>query len=228
MVMGISLSRIAELHPVVYHMAEHGTWESIKRHGLLSTSALLDRFGIVGSQRETIEGMLRKRPIQINVPNNGEVTIRDHRMSNTKLARCLRDGLIPADWYRLLNGKVFFWLTQERLITLMKAYADREHLVLEIDTSELLKRHGDRVMLTPMNTGTTTPMAFPRGRNSFQPPHKYPFEMNKKKKGGEKKAIVELTVEHSVCDVSEFTIRATHQRFDKTTAQAVLTEIVHC
>ena len=225
--MGISLERIAELHPTVYHMAEYGTWESIKRHGLLSTSALLDLFGVGGSEREAIEGTLRKRPMQIRDPNNGEVTIRDHRMSNTKLAGCLRDGLIPADWYRLLNGKVFFWLTEERLITLMRAYADREHLVLEIDTSELLKRHGDRVLLTPMNTGTTTPMAFPRGRNTFQPPHKYRFEMNKKKKGGAKKAIVELTVEHSVRDIPEFTIRATHQRFDKAKAQAIITEIVH-
>jgi hypothetical protein len=223
--MGISLEKIAELHPTLYHMAEHGTWESIKRHGLLSTRALLDLFDIIGPEREAIEGTLRKHPIELNNSKNGRVIIRDHCMSNSKLAGCLRDGLIPADWYRFLNGKVFFWLTEERLIKLMGAYADREHLVLEIDTSELLKRHGGRVMLTPMNTGTTSPMAFPRGRNTFQPPSRYRFEMNKKRKGGARKAIVELTVEHLVADISEFTIRATHRKLEET--NAVVTEVLY-
>ena len=33
---GISIKNIAELHPALYHMAEHGTWDSIKQHGLLT------------------------------------------------------------------------------------------------------------------------------------------------------------------------------------------------
>ena len=57
-------------------------------------------------------------------------------------------------------------------------------------------------------------MAFPRGRTTFQPPNKYRFEMNKKKKGGAKKAIVELTVDYSIPDLAEFTIRATHRKFE--------------
>jgi hypothetical protein len=145
-------------------------------------------------------------------------------MSDSKLANCLRGGLTPADWYRILNGKVFFWLTEPRLLTLMSAYSDREHLVLEVDTAELLKRNGAAVMLTPMNTGTTNPMAFPRGPSTFQPPSKYRFEMNKRKKGGAKKAIVELTVDYSVPSISDFTLRATHRRFEN--GNSVITDIL--
>lgn len=223
--MGISHERIAELHPVLYHMAEFGTWDSIRNYGLLSTSALLDVFGKSGTEREQIESMRRKTSIPISDATHGKVVIRDQRpMNDSKLAKCLRGGLTPTDWYRILNGKVFFWLTEPRLITLMKAYADSEHLVLEVDTNELLNRWGDSVLLTPMNTGTTSPMAFPRGLSTFQPPHKYQFEMYKKRKGGARKAIVELTVGYSVSDIAEFTVRATHRRFDN--GHAPITEVV--
>lgn len=226
MVMGISLDKIAELHPILYHMAEFGTWESIRKHGLLSTSALLDLFGIAEPERTNIEACRRKSSIEIDDTRNGKAVIRDQRpMSDSKLARCLKDGLTPGDWYRTLNSKVFFWLTEQRLVTLMGAYADREHLVLEVDTAELLQRCADRIMLAPMNTGTTSPMAFPRGRDTFQPPHRYPFEMNKKKKGGARKAIVELTVDYSVPGISDFTLRATHRRYEN--GQAPISDIVY-
>jgi hypothetical protein len=223
--MGIAHDRIAQLHPVLYHMAEFGTWNSICKHGLLSTTALLDLFGISSVERSSIEASLRRVPITIHDKEHGLAVLRDQRpMSDSKLAKCLRDGLRPTDWYRLLNGKVFFWLTEERLITLMKAYSDAQQLVLEVDTKELLQRHGDQVMLTPMNTGTTSPIAFPRGLGTFQSPERYRFEMNRKKKGGEKKAIVELTVSYSVPKIVEFVIRATHRRFKD--GETVITETI--
>lgn len=134
-------------------------------------------------------------------------------MSDKKLAGCLRDGLTPQDWYRMLNRKVFFWLTEARLETLLAAYSDRTQLVLEIDTAAMLRKHGNKVLLTPMNTGCTSPMAFPRGVDSFLPPHAYPFEENRRKKGGRAKAIVELTVDYAVPDIADFTVRATNREF---------------
>lgn len=180
--------------------------------GLLSTSALLELFGIVGEERYAIESRLRPRMVPISTDNGQSAVVRDQRpLSHKKLASCLLDGLTPTEWYRLLNGKVFFWLTEQRLETLMRAYEDTPHLVLEVDAAELLKRHGKRVLLTPMNTGCTSPMAFQRGKSTFLPPREYPFEENRRKKGGYRKAIVELTVEYGVPDIAEFTISATHR-----------------
>ncbi len=34
-------------------------------------------------------------------------------MDDRSLRRCLQDGLGPEDWCRLLNGRVFFWLSRE-------------------------------------------------------------------------------------------------------------------
>jgi uncharacterized protein DUF7002 len=222
--MSVTFEKIIELHPTLFHMAERGTWESIRSRGLLSTSALMDLFQITGSKREEIEAAIRKRRIDLDV-GTGRIVIRDQKMSDSKLAKCLQDRLTTRDWLLMLNGKVFFWLTEPRLITLMKSYAKDEHLVLEVDTAELLKRHGARVMLAPMNTGTTSPMGFPRGLKTFLPPDQYPFEAHKKTKGGAKKAIVELTVDYSVPDIAEFTTRATHRRIKGDAT--VITETVH-
>ena len=213
--MGITLELIAEIHPRLYHMAEHGSWPSIYRHGLLSTTALLDLYAIGGEERIRIESQLRRRMMPVENVCGDRAWIRDQRpMSDKKLAGCLRDNLVPKDWYRILNSKVFFWLTEARLETLLGAYSDRPQLVLEVDTAALLERYGDKVSLTPMNTGCTSPMAFPRGRDSFLPPHAYPFEENRRKKGGKRKAIVELTVDYAVPQIRDCVVRATHREFE--------------
>jgi len=224
--MGVTLDEIAEIHPRLYHMAEYGSWPSIRKHGLLSTTALLDLYAINGEARARIESQLRKGMVPVKSTNGEAACIRDQRpMSDKKLSGCLRDGLTPGDWYRILNGKVFFWLTEARLETLVAAYSDRPQLVLEVDTAALLGKYGPKVFLTPMNTGCTSPMAFPRGLDSFLPPHAYPFEENRRKKGGRAKAIVELTVDYAVPDIADFTVRATHREFDS--GRSVVKEVVY-
>jgi hypothetical protein len=224
--MGIAFEEIAAIHPRLFHMAEYGSWRSIRKQGLLSTSALLDLYAIEGKHRVDIESKLRRDMVQVQGQDGGVAWIRDQRpMSDKKLAGCLRDGLTPTDWYRMLNGRVFFWLTEARLETLLAAYKDRPQLVLEVDTAALLDKHGAETTLTPMNTGCTSPMAFPRGLESFLSPRDYPFEENRRKKGGRTKAIVELTVEYSVPDIVDFTIRATHREFENGASRIV--EVVH-
>jgi hypothetical protein len=210
--MPISLAEIANIHPKLFHMAQFGSWPLIRAQGLLSTSALLDLYGIDGNERARIECSLRRKPVQITTADGNSAWIRDQRpMSEGKLASCLKDGLTPTQWFRMLNERVFFWLTEARLKTLMQAYSDSPQLILEVDTSALLATHGDKVYLTPMNTGCTSPMAFPRGLSSFLPPNEYPFIENCKKKGGRQKAIVELTVLRSVPNIADLTIRANHR-----------------
>jgi hypothetical protein len=51
--------------------------------------------------------------------------------------------MTPREWYESLNRRVFFWVDRRRLIKLLgaRAYRNRPHLVLELDTAELLRRH---------------------------------------------------------------------------------------
>lgn len=130
--------------PILYHMAERGSWESIKQYGLLSTSALLDHYAVLPPIRTDIES--RHRPKSVEVTGDGlpRAVVRDQiPMSDAGLKRALPAHISPSDWYELLNAKAFFWLSEERLhkLTNAKAYRDREHDVLEVDTRSLIDAH---------------------------------------------------------------------------------------
>ena len=43
---------LLEHYPRLWHMAEDGSFKSIRKNGLLSTTALLDLYGISGEERE--------------------------------------------------------------------------------------------------------------------------------------------------------------------------------
>lgn len=208
---GISSSELIQFYPRLYHMAEEGTWESIIRNGLLSTSALLDFYEKTGQERYTIESEHRPESRTITHLSHGSAVIRDQKpMSETALQRCLI-GLMPSEWYELLNSKVFFWPTRERLLRLLtaRAYRNRIHCVITVDTAHLVERYENRIRLSPINSGSTIYIPQPRGCNTFLPLHQYPFEARRKLRGV-KDAIAELTVEHSVPDITELAVQVVH------------------
>src|SRR5207253_9605742 len=85
--------------PQLYHMAEAGTWKSVRREGLLSTTALLDAFEIDGDLRCQIESCHRPECITISHPRLGTAVIRDQKpMSDRGLGKCLQ-GMTPREWY---------------------------------------------------------------------------------------------------------------------------------
>jgi Family of unknown function (DUF7002) len=49
--MAITPEEFANHYPCLYHMAEANIWPSIEKHGLLSTTALLDLFEVNGNRR---------------------------------------------------------------------------------------------------------------------------------------------------------------------------------
>jgi len=51
----VDAEELISTFPRLYHMAHVNAWPGIKRHGLLSTSALLDLFGVRGSSRKALE-----------------------------------------------------------------------------------------------------------------------------------------------------------------------------
>jgi hypothetical protein len=147
----------------VFHLAEAVNWPSIQRHGLLSASALLDLAGVRGKERAQFER--EHRPIHTELPNG--VQVRDQKpMCSQTLARCLI-GMCPAEWYRLVNSKVFFWLDSNRLNRQRRACEPRPQVVLVVDTERLVARHAERVALSPFNTGNTRRKSAVRGRSTF-------------------------------------------------------------
>jgi len=212
--------KIAELvseYPRLYHMAESGTWESIKRHGLLSTSALLDLFEIKGESRKRIEDQRRPESVVINHQKHGYAVIRDQKpMSESALIKCLEKPVTPSVWYRTLNKHVFFWLSEDRLAGLLaaRAYRHKQHCVLTLDTARLVEQHQSQIRLSPINSGSTIFKPQPRGAGTFLPIADYPFDAWKCKRLL-CNAVVELLVSYSVPKIEMFVEKVEERKGDK-------------
>lgn len=180
-------------------MAEQDTWESVRRHGLLSTTALLDLYEVAGSLRERLESQRRPESVEIEHPEFGKAVIRDQKPLNEKLLlKCLR-GMTPQEWYRVLNGKVFFWTERSRLERFLcaGAYKLAFHDVLVVDTASLLSAHIDAVTLCRINSGATYFMnPAERGQNTFEAVDAFPWHLPKSKAG-----IAEVAVNYAVPDI---------------------------
>ncbi len=208
MVNGITPDQLARQYPRLYHMAAQGSWPSIQRHGLLSTSALLDLFQIHGQDRERLEREHRPECVTIFHPVHGTAEIRDQKpMDDVGLNRALRDGLTPAKWYHILNQKVFFWPTPDRLEIMLnaKAYRDKRHTVLIVDTLRLLEAHLPRVLLSPINSGATKPFPHERGLDTFLSLTDYPYLARRKARGRDN-AIAEIAISTAVTDITQFVV----------------------
>jgi len=194
-------------------MAEADTWPKIKRHGLLSTSALLDLFEVCGDARAAIESQHRPESVTIRHKRHGEAVIRDQKpMSDNALRKCLV-GLTLRQWYETLNRRVFFWLGEPRLVRLLnaRAYRGKRHCVITVETAELVRRYTANVSLSPINSGCTLFNAPERGTGTFLPISRYPFHEWRTSRRGEN-AVAELTVDHSVRDIREFAVRVCHMQ----------------
>jgi hypothetical protein len=204
--LGVSTDVIAATYPRLYHLTHVANWESICTNGLLSTSSLLDHFGVDAETRRLIERCNRRESVPIGDGAGAMAIIRDQiPMDDRGLQRALTDGITPTDWYRLVNQHVFFWVDKKRVATLLgaRAYRRERHALLVVKTRHLLEKHVDRAVLSPLNTGATKPMPHPRGKNCFVPLAAYPFEYWRMKRG-RKTAVVELAVPDGVRDLADF------------------------
>ncbi len=76
----MNVDELISTFPRLYHMAHVKAWPGIKRHGLLSTSALLDLFEVRGSSREALEANNRRNDsITVHHKRYGEAVIRDNK-----------------------------------------------------------------------------------------------------------------------------------------------------
>ncbi len=200
--------------PSLFHVAERGAWPAIERHGLLSTSALLDLYGVDGPERTRIEAVRRPEGVALRHPDLPGAVVRDQKpLTDPALRRCLEGGMDPASWYRLLNGKVFFWLSRQRLGRLLDAapYRARAHDVLELATAPLVAAYRDAITLSPINSGSTIRKAVARGPGTFQTIAAYDYATWRRKRPRFDR-VAELAVTGGVPDVARYVVGVTVRR----------------
>jgi hypothetical protein len=202
-------------YPRLWHMAEDGSWDSIQKHGLLSTTSLLDLYKYTGKPRQELESIRRPESVLISADGLPNAVVRDQKpMTASALQKCLTDGTTPEQWFETLNARVFFWLSRERLRGLLnaKAYRGRAQTVLTLDTASVVAANRDRIRLSPINSGATIYNPAPRGRDTFSTMSDFPFDERRKTRTLDN-AVVELTVLGSVSDIKDHAI-AVHSIHD--------------
>lgn len=192
----------------VYHIAEADNWPSIERDGLLSAQALFERAGARAEDRFAIE---QHRPVR-TVLGDGTVIRDQSPMPPAALKPCLR-GLTPAQWYKLLNGKVFFWFDEDRVARHLHACRRTAQIVLTIDAEALLARHAACASVAPFNTGNARRKPAVRGRATFVPWMMWQASGWRSESEGlgttpraKSHKPAELTIDHAVPDILAFVV----------------------
>ena len=163
---------LARLHPRLFHVTLAEAVDGIHRHGLLSTSRLLDLFEVEGRARAALEKCRRPARHVLDHPRHGRLVLNDNTpLAEAALAKCLDDGLRPADWYARLNARVFFWVDEDRVARFVAARANRgrDLAVLALDTLGVVRAHRERVALSAINSGSALRRAARRGKATFAP-----------------------------------------------------------
>jgi hypothetical protein len=92
-------------------------------------------------------------------------------MPPATLAPTLTNGITTGEWYKLINGKIFFWLCCEDLERFLDAseYRNSPQLAIVIDTARMVNRYAEKITLTRFNSGSTmADHPYPRGRETFR------------------------------------------------------------
>ncbi len=112
--------------------------------------------------------------------------------------------MLPADWLRILNSRVFVWASEEGLNRLLNAKLNRTRAreVLIVDTLSLAKTHAERIEICPINSGSTLRKPARRGMNTFTPLLEHSFYDWSRLRGRRDK-ILEVTVRDHVPDIAE-------------------------
>ena len=206
----MDVQKLAELYPRIFHMAEAGTWLSIRQRGLLSTSAVLNLFDITGEKRFALESTHRPQKVTVG-EGSAAIVLRDQNpMAPGRLQQALPANVSTQVWYEAINRKVFFWAEEKRLLGLLnaRAYRNLEHDVLTINTAALLAKHAPSVWLCHMNSANTFPMPHPRDLSAFQRIENYPVNAQ----GRPIKQVVEVLVDDQVPDIRDFVLEVRRMR----------------
>lgn len=215
----MNIDELVAYYPTLYHMAEAGSWDKIRRLGLRTTQQLVDACDPPLRLRSEILGQQRVRSYTLEHPLVGPVTVRDQQpLKMHNLLPKLR-GISLDDFLGALNDRVFFWAHPSRLDTLLGArlYRDSRHDVLVVDTASLVEQCGSRIRLAAMNTGATIfPNTAERGADTFSTVADFPFRP--RRSGGDDIGnVVEVCVLDGVDDPLDCVIRVESRLGDSVT-----------
>jgi hypothetical protein len=199
---------LAKRHPKLFHMTNLITFKQVRRHGLLTAEAIVQRCVAGSSEQERLLSRRRPRHVHLTDPRRAMFILSDNRpLSEAKLSKVLEDGLTPKDWLKMLSKRVFFWTDRKSVNRLMEAsnHATQRKVLLEIDTLKFAQAYGDMIEISPINSGATIHQAAARGHATFAPIRDLDFahwRRSRPKKSPD--TIREVTVPQNIPDILKF------------------------
>jgi len=196
------VSQLVATYSKLYHMAEDGSWPNIQEHGLLSTTALLDKWEYSGEEREEIEYRWRPSKRTIYHPKYGKAVIRDQKaIQPERLKKCLPEDIPVEEWCKFINRRVFFWGDWIGLKRFLSAneYIHKPHLVITVNPLPLIRRYASQITLSDINSGSTWP------RKGQTDPEPRSFSTFKRIQDYQCPYVNELVVDYGIPDIVSFT-----------------------
>ncbi|MBK9726446.1 MAG: hypothetical protein IPO89_15815 [Actinomycetales bacterium] len=195
-------------HPQLFHTADARAWASIESRGLLPAEDLLAAAaGGLGSGRR--ERRLRSRVLTMEGADDHVVVIRD-QIPLKFLDDVLEEGTTREEFLHLLDSRVFFWATPERLLRLLRGrmYRKTPQVVLTVDTRSLIEVYGRVIEVSPYNTGSAhVPSAPRRGKSVFRRLDDFDYEGWRAKRRKADAAVAEVTIPGAVPDIFDHVVR---------------------
>jgi hypothetical protein len=191
-------------YPRLFHMAAARSWPSIAAQGLLPTRDIVASSALTETERAAILTQPRPRPVYLDHPVLGAVTLRDQSPLHRHILEAVLIDMTVPQWLATLNDRIYFWLHPKRLATLLQSRPNRdaEHDVLTVDTASLVAAHHGQIRLSAINSGATQwPSAPPRGAKTFLTIEDYPFTERRRGRTLDN-AIAELAVIGGVPDIA--------------------------
>ncbi len=130
--------KFIEKRPYMYHLTSMENFENIKNERKLFSATHLINLSDKTSEKKT-ELISSKRNCAITISANGtNVNIRDQQPISIKaLGKCLTDNMTVEEYIQLLNSRVFFWPTKDRLGRHYKRYREEDIVILRVSTQDL-------------------------------------------------------------------------------------------
>lgn len=186
-------------YPVLWHLTDATSWDSIQSNGLLSTQGIVRQWGVPAKQAELLVTRKRPAPVVLDHPEHGRAVLRDqHPLAEDRLAPALTDGMTIPDWLSMLNSFVFFFPSEAAVRTLYAAYDSEPAVVIKARTRSMVAEHDARIRLAGINTGNTSRKVTPRGKDTFLPIRRFDHT---------KRNVKEIAVMDGVEDLAEHLLK---------------------
>lgn len=201
---------------VLYHVTARYSWPSIKRHGLLSTNALLKASCVPDCERrriglnhrcrsEVVQGSASCHP-QLKAVIRDQTPLNDCRLK-TELKE-QKAHISHKEWYDRQNARVFFYTSKKEAVELACGYAKNgcPQDILVFRAESLVEANRPEIRLCAFNSGASNrEKPVPEdcyGKwhdHLFRPVPDYPYA-HWKRKYNRSRAIREFTILYGVSD----------------------------